>query len=373
VVTRQVDELDLRAKEPMIAVHPDGTLFVAGFGEPSPTLWKSVDRGATWSRVSVGDGAIGDSDVDIAIARDGTIYFATLVFDRARMEGVAVGVGASRDGGASWSWTTLTRKPRCDRPWVAVAPDGTAHVIWNDGDGVALATSSDRGATWNERGRVQPRGGSSHLAVGPRGELAVRVTPLSASGAKIDRGVDLIAISVDAGATWRSERAPGVREWRFPLADDTSDQDMPRWVEPVAWDAGGALYSLWANASGLWLARSRDQGRRWVTWRIDDAGAYFPYLVAHDAGELAATWYSGHGDAIRVHVARIDARADDAPRVAMLPSLQLDVHRASGIGTTGGEYAAVAFIDAGALGVVTPVHDPAAKRFGFTFRRIESR
>src|SRR5215813_7437710 len=47
-ITQQVEKLGLLAKEPMIAVHPDGTLFVAGFGEPSPTLWSSGDRGATW-------------------------------------------------------------------------------------------------------------------------------------------------------------------------------------------------------------------------------------------------------------------------------------------------------------------------------------
>src|SRR4051794_35808584 len=74
VVTRQAEQIGLRAREPMIVEHPDGTLFVAGFGEPAPTLWRSRDAGATWTRVDVGteaDGAIGNSDVDLAVARDG--------------------------------------------------------------------------------------------------------------------------------------------------------------------------------------------------------------------------------------------------------------------------------------------------------------
>jgi hypothetical protein len=73
------------AREPMIVEHPDGTLFVSGYGyqesgplQTVPRLWKSADQGATWTTVNVGteaDGAIGNSDVALAVARDGTLYF----------------------------------------------------------------------------------------------------------------------------------------------------------------------------------------------------------------------------------------------------------------------------------------------------------
>src|ERR1700704_5253631 len=49
-----VEHLDLQAREPMVVEHPNGTLFVAGYGEADPTLWKSADRGTTWTRVAVG-------------------------------------------------------------------------------------------------------------------------------------------------------------------------------------------------------------------------------------------------------------------------------------------------------------------------------
>ena len=46
--------------------HPDGSLFVATYGDPPrPTLWKSSDGGASWKRVDVGteeQGATGNSD-----------------------------------------------------------------------------------------------------------------------------------------------------------------------------------------------------------------------------------------------------------------------------------------------------------------------
>jgi hypothetical protein len=184
-VADPVDHLDVLAREPMVVQHPDGTLFVSGYGESAPTLWKSRDNGATWTRVNVGteaSGAIGNSDVDLAVARDGTLYFVTMVFDRKAEEGTSVSIGVSKDVGATWSWTLLSKTRFDDRPWVEVAADGTVHVIWNDGSGVCHAVSQDGGNTWTERPRIHAQGGSSHLAVGPNREVAVRVTPLSASG-----------------------------------------------------------------------------------------------------------------------------------------------------------------------------------------------
>jgi hypothetical protein len=42
------------AREPMIVEHPNGTIFVTGYGAPTPNLWKSTDQGATRTRVNVG-------------------------------------------------------------------------------------------------------------------------------------------------------------------------------------------------------------------------------------------------------------------------------------------------------------------------------
>ena len=128
------------------------------------TLWKSRDGGTTWARVDVGpdapraQGAVGNSDMDLAVAPDGTIYFVTLFFDVEKYEGRQVSVGVSKDVGATWKWTLLSNTRFDDRPWVKVAPDGTAHVIWNDGAGVCHAVSQDGGLTWTERERIHPQG-----------------------------------------------------------------------------------------------------------------------------------------------------------------------------------------------------------------------
>ena len=159
----------------MLVQHPNGTVFVTGYNRIRPRLWKSTDLGATWSEVNVGmprDGAVGNSDLDLAVAPDGTLYFVQMTYDLRAQEGVQLAVGVSRDAGSSWRWSTVSRARYNDRPWIKVAPNGSVHLIWNDGSGVLHTISRDRGATWAPPSHIHDRGGSSHLAVGPRGELA---------------------------------------------------------------------------------------------------------------------------------------------------------------------------------------------------------
>ena len=380
ILSDPVDHLDGLAREPMLVQHPDGSLFVTGYGEPAvPQLWRSNDAGATWSRVNVGseaDGAVGNSDVDLAVAPDGTLYFAAMTYDRAKYEGTQIAIGTSRDVGASWSWTRLTDARYADRPWVEVAPDGVAHVIWNDGAGVAYAVSRDRGATWQQQPRIHPQGHSSHLAIGPKGEIAVRITPVSASGNVNHEGVDLIAVSSDSGASWTKHPAPGQREWPYP---DAIDGQMPRWVEPLAWDASGTLYSLWSNPAGLWLAGSTNRGGDWTTWQLAKGGElrYFPYLIARRQGELAATWFSGRGEKIQVHVATVDIlQPDFPPRFAEAAAFAPDSWKRNQPPgeprrrDTAGEYVPLALLRDGRLAIVTTIQDFQEKRSGFSWRTV---
>jgi BNR/Asp-box repeat. len=391
VVMQHVIHVDTVAREMMMVRHPSGALFVAGYGgvwAGSDTslrrlhpmfwrsrMWKSVDEGATWTRVNVGPGSqgiVGNSDVALAMSPAGTLYFVTMTFDGLKGEGQGISVGVSHDAGTTWAWTVLSRNRFDDRPWAAVAPDGTAHVLWNDGSGVQHVTSTDDGATWSTPVRIYNKGGSSHLAVGPAGELAVRISPASASGNKFDPGIDMLAVSTDAGKTWRTSRAPGNRHWTPP----DSAEVLPRWVEPVAWDAKGKLYSLWTDTAGVWLARSSDRGDHWTTWPIVHCTAvcYYPYLIARGDGELAATWFSNADDPLRWNAARIYVRdSGEEPRVSLSAPLVMDawfpdrskgqLHR-----DTGGEYLAPIFLQSGDIAVATVIQSPS--RQGFEWWRL---
>jgi hypothetical protein len=370
VPVQRVEHLDAIAREPMFVEHPDGTLFVSGYGELRPTLWKSSDGGATWSRVDVGteaEGAVGNSDVDLAVAPDGTLYFAAMTYDRVANEGRQVAVGVSSDAGATWRWTTLSKVRFDDRPWIEVTPDGTAHAIWNDGAGVSYTASRDRGRTWTQTVRIHDRGGSSHLAVGPAGELAVRIMPLSASGNKYDEGVDLIAVSTDGGASWQKYPAPGARDWSPDFMSDAT----PRWVEPLAWDSTGHLYSLWTDKQGVRLARSDDRGAHWRTSTVTDtpAPAFFPYLIARGEGELAATWFTASTNDmhdLQWYVARI------GPTVRVSAPQALESRRPREkdgplFNDPAGEYLPVAFLRDGSLAVVAPIQNQPEARGGFVW------
>jgi len=383
-VAAPIHQLGESAREPMIVEHPDGTLLVSGYERANPTteqppkLWKSRDHGVSWERLHVGevaDGAKGNSDVDLAIASDGTVYFLTMGFDRSSAEGTHVAVGVSRDVGATWEWTRLSDTRGDDRPWIGVAPDGTAHAVWNDGNGVSHAVSTDAGRTWAERPRIHARGGSSHMAVGPNGEVAVRIAPISASGRQFDPDVELIAVSTDGGTSWQKHVPPGTRTWSANLADPNV---LPRWVEPLAWGADGDLYYLWSEGETLWLARSRDQAASWTSWQLveDNGVMFFPYLVSRGADELAATWFSRQGDVLRANVGLIDLTGvgiDAVPVMSSTAPLSIDSWvELDGARTpdAAGEYVPVIFLSDGGLAVVTPIQDPGSDRFGFSYWRV---
>lgn len=373
--------LDALAREPMVVEDPSGTLFVTGYGRSTPRLWKSTDAGTTWGRVEIGteaDGAVGNSDVDLAVGPDGTVYMITLSFDAQAFEGTGVAVGVGREGGSEWTWTSLSQDRFDDRPWIAAAPDGTVHAVWSDGQGISYAASTDGGRSWEERPRIHTSGGASHLAVGPSGEIAVRIAPGAAAGQRIDEDTDYIAVSTDGGQSWELSVPPGTRDAQSYAFPGDPDRGIPRWVEPVAWDAGGSLYYLWSEGSIVWLGQSVDQGGTWSTWQIaeDSSLMYFPYLAADQEGELAATWFSGRDADLSANVALITLNdgADPTPHVTRVEPFQFDSFWRDENGqqnrSTAGEYIPVIFLRDGRLATVSTVQNPEKDEWGFTWRPI---
>ena len=145
----------------------------------------------------------------------------------------------------------------------------------------------------------------------------------------------------------------------------------------------GTAVLLWTDKKGVRVARSDDRGAHWRTWTLAEtrAPAFFPYLVARDSGELAATWFTAStNDAhdLQWQAARVEG-ADAQPRVLFTTQLPLESRRPrEGRGDTlfndpGGEYLALAFLRDGTLGVVSPIQNRPENRVGFTWWRFAAR
>ncbi len=381
LITRS-DHLDTLAREPMLVRHDSGALFVAGY--PSqvtgtdwtapPLLWRSDDDGASWNRVDVGstaDGAQGNSDVDLAIGQDGTLYFLSMGFNRSTRAGTHIAVGVSNDVGKTWQWHMLSATRFDDRPWISVAPNGTVHVIWNDGGGVRYSISSDSGKSWTEQQSVHSAGGSSHLAIGPQGDIAVRISPISASANKYEAEVDLIATSRDNGHSWTKHPPPASLSWDPTLSDP---QKVSRWVEPLAWGEEHRLWHLWSEGEVVKLGWSDDYGESWQAQDVahEDGVAFFPYMIAGPTGQLAATWFVNDGEKLAARLALIETPAAGESKLTVSSSDLFTIsawleNTETLVQTSAGEYIPVIFLPDGKLALVSPIQDAARDRWGFTW------
>lgn len=370
-------------REPMLVEHPSGVWFVTGYGsqdprrsspEQPPSLWRSDDRGATWSAVDVGsrsDGAYGNSDVDLSLGPEGNLYLVAMGFDRTTFRGTHVTAGTSKDAGQTWNWTVLSETEFDDRPWIRATPDGRVHAIWNDGAGVAYSRSDDGGSTWTEQPRIHGSGGSSHLAVGPAGQLAARIGPMSASGNRSDPGEDWIAVSPGGGDRWALRPPPGDGTWPQSIAELGIH---PRWVDPLAWNAKGDLLHAWTSNRGLQIARSSDGGATWTTWRIapspENGALFFPYLTggfdvsrrSSATDRYAITWFERSGSDLAARIARLTFEGSTL-HVERTPPLRLPLQRRGegddGASTpdTGGEYFPAILSQDGTVVAATPIQD----------------
>lgn len=384
IVKNKVDHLENLAREPMVAQHPNGDLYVTGFRNNGdiPQLWKSTDMGYTWKLVDVGtfeDGAQGNSDVDLMIDDDGNIYLLSMTytkfpenlegFDFSTVKGTQVTLGISRDEGRSWKWQFISQSDYDDRPWITNSSNGNLHIIWNDGKGVHYSISTDLGETWKSQADVYPKGGSSFLSAGNEGRLAVRVAPISASGVQLDKEVDLARISLNHGQSWVDVEIPGERTWEQDLSG------VPRWVEPLVWDKNNRLFLLWNEGAELKLGVSSDQGKSWKEHLVmnNPDTLYFPYMIESN-DQLLCTWVSGFGNEIRHHAAVLSLR-NDVLQTTFLEPQKLNTWSRFSVGEntldTGGEYFPIIRLSNGNFGMVTTIQNRKENQLGFTWWELE--
>jgi hypothetical protein len=293
---------DRGSREMSFALHPrdERRMFVCGPSGIRNTVGQShyfqtATRGKTWSYVDIetdpddtrsipADGG----DCDVAYDDAGTMYVADTWVGN-------LSVGASRDGGKTWSGTGIALQSAViDRPWI-VAP-GKPGVLYATWHGLQthmtslmwFAKSTDYGKTfsrpvvvttanasggWTWHGNfVTSKDGQHIYTISTR-----RLTPAQGFAKPDEIQVN---ISHDGGATW-SQRVVSV------LAHPT----VPDTLYPViAMDGGGHLHAAWTSARvdakdvPLWYTTSKDRGETWSK----------PVAVAEGPGWTGwAPWIAG--------------------------------------------------------------------------------
>ncbi len=286
-------------------VNEDEMVMCDPSGVPSTTnghsyFYVTTDGGASWADLEVepeGDArrnAFEGGDCDVAYDAGGTIYTADTWLGN-------LSVGASRDGGKTWTGTPIAvQAPFVDRPWLVGGPDGTVYLTYQDvqfgmpsviwflkstdhgrtfSTAVPVTTGTQNGAfTWTGNFVVS---GQDLYSVYTRRAQPTIVTGLDAGGSE----TVWVAKSHDGGATWTQQliaTMPNPASYLYPV---------------ISMDAGGALHAVFASKSvgdrPVWYTTSTDKAATWtspIPLTTGTAG-FAPWIAAGDSGEAVVIWY----------------------------------------------------------------------------------
>ena len=295
--------------EPMLAVAPDGTLYLQAVssppdGAPISAAWRSDDGGATWQALAIPEGAAADSyDGAVAASPEGVVYLANTENTRLR-------IWSSADKGDTWDELAIPAIAPAHRMWLApsegrldVGIDTLGgpnfHFALDAAGPTLVAPNYDVGGSLARR--------ADGLLLWPRHEAA-----------PFDRFVAYA--SDDDGATWA--RTPMTRDEppeTFPLGEA---RRTSIWTATV-FDANGTAYHLRSAAGALLLSRSVDDGLTWspeVALTREDEHAILPWMSA----QLDVVGVARNGTAWSPLALRVEWPLDaDAPMVlrAALPGI----------------------------------------------------
>src|SRR5581483_2922899 len=181
--------------EPNVAAGYDGkTLYVGNPGD----VWRSDDGGKTWQHPG-NAGLEGGGDGDVAVDRNGTVYYLGLL----GKEGRTIPFLASHDRGETWSKAVdLAEGGGKDREWIDVTPEGGIAATWRGKTGIEFNGSPDGGASWRGKVTVGPDGDGGPVVHDPvTGALAIPVVDQAATTGT-DAPVVHVYVSNDSGKTW---------------------------------------------------------------------------------------------------------------------------------------------------------------------------
>ncbi|MHB1260561.1 MAG: WD40/YVTN/BNR-like repeat-containing protein [Thermoplasmatota archaeon] len=278
--------------ETSVHVGPEGLVLACshgGFTQPSPS-WASEDAGDTWRRLDPQPNPIVSGDCDWAVLDDGTW---AIVYDTIASSTVA----SSSDRGATWDLNYASAIPfgGVDRPWLA-ADGNTLYMAYANVMAVqpainSLAVSDDGGRTWTEHHIAhtvtleesdRPNTVIGHPVVG-NGTIRI---PLAS--ADLNNGGPTwlsFAVSRDGGSSWVEEMVDGPYPSMFHLPVASQAPDGTLYVTKP-WGEGPAL--------AIDVLVSRDDGQTWDTIPVA-ADVTFPsvagpWVDARPDGSATIAW-----------------------------------------------------------------------------------
>jgi photosystem II stability/assembly factor-like uncharacterized protein len=243
-----------------IAVDPtDRSTWYVAVG--SGGVWKTINRGTTWTPVFDGQGAYSTGSVTIDPNNPHTIWVGSGENVSGRHVGYGDGVYRSLDGGSTWRNMGLENSehigmiaidPR-DSNVVYVAAQGP---LWSEGGDRGLYKTTDGGNNWKRVLGGGPYTGVNEVHFDPRNPdvlFAVRHQRLRTVAALMNGGPESgIFKSTDAGQTWRE------------LTEGLPEGDMGKIglaISPIDPDVVYATIELGRRTGGFW--RSEDGGESW--------------------------------------------------------------------------------------------------------------
>jgi hypothetical protein len=325
--------------ESSIAVDPgDASHLVASSnnitGSGRLKQFYSSDGGVSWNttELPLDDGAAFHSDPAVAWSSDGTAWSATLGISPAGA--IKVQMYKSTDRGATWTFEgTVSTGTDNDKEliWVDNHPSSphkdNIYVAWDQpGRGIRFVRSTDNGATWSSVTSLSSDGAiGTHLTTGPSGELYVAWPDVNSRQIKVRK-------STDGGATFGSVTVIATTNDAYEVSVPAMCRRKVLIYVTVAVDRSsgpnsGNVYALWNDRNGS----AADPGCSGVT-AASNSNVYFSRSV--DGGSTWSTAAVVHSDPPQsdqfnpwmdvdpatggIHVAYYDTRDDSDRRTTRL-------------------------------------------------------
>lgn len=277
------------------AVDPDNRAryFVA---VASGGVWKTENAGTTWEAIFDGEGSYSIGCVTLDPQNPNTVWVGTGENNSQRSVGYGDGVYKSVDGGASWRHMGLGDSQHIGQIVVDPRNSDVVYVaaqgpLWNGGGDRGLYKTTDGGETWKKILEISDDTGVSEVLLDPRDPevvYAVAYQRRRRQWTLINGGPESgIHKSVDGGENWEQLKngLPSGHVGRIGMAMAPSDPDTLYAVIEAADDGGGFF-------------RSTDRGASWHQRSdyVSGSPQYYQELFVdpHDANRIYSmdTWLS---------------------------------------------------------------------------------